>query len=90
MADFSAEQFNPSFIPSFTQGDASFWLITPAEYGYADLINATPYYLMEAYDTAALVWKQWVAIGAPDPSASQYPGPAFPFTAVSILRTWIA
>lgn len=51
---------------------------------------ATSYFLMEAYDSAALLWKTWVATGAPDPTASQYPGPPFPFTIVSCLRTWSA
>lgn len=52
--------------------------------------SITFYYFMEAYDAAALVWKTWIATGAPDVTASQYPGPAFPFTVVSVLRTWSA
>ena len=53
-------------------------------------VTIVEYFLMEAYDTAALVWKTWVATGAPDPTASQYPGPPFPFTIVGVLRKWSA
>lgn len=53
-------------------------------------VSVVEYYLMEAYDTLALVWKTWVATGAPDPTASQYPGPPFPFSIVSVLRKWTA
>lgn len=53
-------------------------------------VSVVEYFLMEAYDSVALVWKTWVAVGAADPTASQYPGPPFPFTIVGVLRKWSA
>ena len=46
------------------------------------------YFLMEAFDTGASTWRSWTATGAPDATASQYPGQPFQFTSVSVLKSW--
>lgn len=42
------------------------------------------YFKMMAYDTSANTWRTWIAAGAPDLTAVQYNGSAFPFTQVFV------
>lgn len=43
------------------------------------------YFKMMAYDTSASTWRTWIAVGAPDMTAKQYNGVAFPFTQVFVI-----
>jgi hypothetical protein len=47
-------------------------------------ISRYSYFRMLAYDTSANTWRTWIATGAPDLTAVQYNGTAFPFTQVFV------
>lgn len=52
---------------------------------YTPSTSVTKYFKMAAYDTSASIWRTWIATGAADITASQYPGSPFPFTTVFVL-----
>lgn len=76
MADYNGINYSPG---QFSSG----YLYLPGR-SY-DISSKFNYYKMMAYDTSASTWRTWIAAGAPDMTAQQYNGVAFPFTQVFVI-----
>lgn len=85
MTDYSAVSYEKG-TNTYTYGVFSPFKYTGIPSKFYITLKAK-YYQMIAYDTSASIWRTWSATGAPDISASQYPGSSFPFTTVFVLST---
>lgn len=86
MTDYSAVLYKNDSIPVYSEGAFGKFKYT----GISTIFYSSSklkYFEMMAYDTSASTWRTWVAVGAPDITASQYVGTPFPFTTVFVIST---